>query len=149
MRRFLIFLLILCLPQGAFAIDPAEVLSDATLESRARALFLELRCVQCQSESIAESQADIAKDLRLLVRERLIQGDSDAQALEYIAQRYGDYVLLRPRMQGGALILWFFAPFLFIVTLFVLFIRFYIRREGVPSPLTQDEESEISSLLKH
>ena len=83
----------------AFAVQPDEVLSDGKLEARARLLSRELRCMVCQNQSIDDSDAPLARDLRILVRERLVAGDSDAQVLEFLVKRYGEFVLLRPRME--------------------------------------------------
>ena len=94
-----------------FAVDPDDVLSDPALEARARALSLQLRCVQCQSQSIDDSDSPLAKDLRRLVRERIMLGDTDEQVIAYIVERYGDYVLLKPPVQGNTLLLWL-APIL-------------------------------------
>ncbi|MBB4279674.1 cytochrome c-type biogenesis protein, partial [Rhizobium mongolense] len=82
----------------AFAVNPDEVLSDPALEARARALSAELRCMVCQNQSIDDSNADLAKDLRLLVRERITDGDTDEEVLSYIVSRYGEFVLLKPRL---------------------------------------------------
>ncbi len=94
----------------AAAVQPGEVLPDAALEARARALSAGLRCVVCRSENIDESNADIARDLRLLVRERLVAGETDAEVLAYVTDRYGEYVLLRPDVRGANLLLWLAGP---------------------------------------
>ena len=107
MRRFapgFLALTLLCAP--ALAIEPGEALKDPRLETRARGLSAELRCLVCQNQSIDDSQAPLAKDLRLLVRERLTAGDSDAQVLDYLKARYGDFVLLKPPFRAGTLLLW-------------------------------------------
>src|SRR5438105_2127179 len=90
----------------AMAVEPDEVLSDATLEARARALSKELRCMVCQNQSIDDSEAPLARDLRILVRERLQSGDSDGQVIDFLVARYGEFVLLRPRFRRHTLILW-------------------------------------------
>jgi cytochrome c-type biogenesis protein CcmH len=90
----------------AFAVEPDEVLQDAALEARARRLSAELRCVVCQNQSIDDSNAPLAKDLRLIVRERLQAGDSDDAVLDFIVARYGTFVLLRPPLEPGTLLLW-------------------------------------------
>ncbi len=94
------------LSASARAIEPGEALKDPALEARARTLSAELRCLVCQNQSIDDSQAPLAKDLRLLVRERLTAGDSDAQVLDYLTARYGDFVLLKPPFRAGTLLLW-------------------------------------------
>lgn len=98
---------------AAWAIDPDEQLDDPALEARARALSKTLRCVVCQSQSIDESASPLAKDLRQLVRERLLAGDTDAEARAYIVERYGDYVLLAPPVRGRTIFLWL-GPLIFI-----------------------------------
>ena len=105
-RTLMVLILAFAALDPAFAVEPDEVLDDPALEARARALSSELRCVVCQSESIDDSNAPLAKDLRLLVRERLRAGDSDAEVIAFIRARYGDYVLLKPPVQGNTLVLW-------------------------------------------
>src|SRR5512133_3843687 len=90
----------------AMAVEPDEVLSDATLEGRARALSKELRCMVCQNQSIDDSEAPLARDLRILVRERLQAGDSDGQVIDFLVARYGEFVLLRPRFSWHTAVLW-------------------------------------------
>ena len=96
MRRALLALALCLAPLAALAVQPDEILPDPAQEARARAITRELRCVVCQSESIDESNADIARDLRLLVRERITAGDSDAEVLAFVVDRYGEFVLFRP-----------------------------------------------------
>ena len=98
--------LLLGLVGTAFAVDPGEKLADPALEARARAIAAELRCLVCQNQSIDDSDAPLAKDLRLLLRERLSAGASDAEAKAYIVSRYGDFVLLRPPLKPQTLLLW-------------------------------------------
>ena len=99
--KYLILALTLFLSAPAFAVEPGEVLTDPALEARARALSKGLRCLVCRNESIDESNAALAKDLRLLVRERLVEGDTDEQAIAFIVDRYGEYVLLKPTASGA------------------------------------------------
>jgi cytochrome c-type biogenesis protein CcmH len=140
-------LLALFLSTPAFAVQPDEILKDPALEGRARALSQELRCMVCQNQSIDDSDAPLAKDLRVLVRERLTAGDSDRQVIDFLVARYGEFVLLRPRMNTHTLLLWV-APFavLVIAGLAVFFAR---RRTGPDKPeqLTPDEEARINALL--
>jgi cytochrome c-type biogenesis protein CcmH len=96
----------LAIPSPAIALGPDEVLSDATLEARARALSKELRCMVCQNQSIDDSEAPLARDLRILVRERLQAGDSDRQVIDFLVARYGEFVLLRPRFSWHTAVLW-------------------------------------------
>jgi cytochrome c-type biogenesis protein CcmH len=91
---------------SALAVQPDEQLADPALEARAREISREIRCVVCQSENIDDSNAPLARDLRLLVRERLVAGDSDKEVLDYLVVRYGDYVLLKPRLQTNTILLW-------------------------------------------
>ena len=104
MRRLALALCLLAAPLAA--VEPDEVLDDPALEARARALSQELRCLVCRNESIDESTARVAKDLRLLVRERLVAGDDDAAVIDHVVDRYGEYVLLNPPASGSTLILW-------------------------------------------
>jgi cytochrome c-type biogenesis protein CcmH len=98
-----------------WAVQPDEVLSDPALESRARALSQNLRCLVCRNESIDESNADLARDLRVLVRERLVAGDSDDQVIAYVVDRYGEYVLLRPTATGSNWLLWMAGPMMLVL----------------------------------
>ena len=108
---FLVFLsLIYAAP--AVGVQPDEMLSNSALENRARALSRELRCMVCQNQSIDDSDAPLARDVRILVRERLTAGDSDQQVLEFLTARYGDFVLLNPRVTSGTILLWVLPPFL-------------------------------------
>lgn len=91
---------------NANAVNPDEVLKNSGLESRARVLSKEIRCMVCQNQSIDDSDASVAKDLRLLIRERIVAGDSDTQVLDYLVSRFGEFVLLKPRFSAGNLILW-------------------------------------------
>jgi cytochrome c-type biogenesis protein CcmH len=112
----LVFLFVV-LAAPAFAVLPSERLADPVLEGRARALSQELRCLVCQNQSIDDSSADLAHDLRVLVRERLAAGDSDRQVLAYLTSRYGDYVLLRPPVKPTTWLLWFGPPALLLAGL--------------------------------
>jgi Uncharacterized protein involved in biosynthesis of c-type cytochromes len=112
MRRVALIglLLSLAMPGAASAVQPDEMLKDSALESRARDLSRELRCMVCQNQSIDDSEAPLARDLRLLVRERLIKGDSDQQVLSFLVSRYGEFVLLRPPLEWHTLLLWGLPP---------------------------------------
>jgi cytochrome c-type biogenesis protein CcmH len=132
-----------------FAVQPDEILSDPALESRARHLSRELRCMVCQNESIDESNAPLAKDLRVLVRERLVAGDSDGQVIEYLVARYGDFVLLRPRFSAQNAVLWA-TPIVVLVLGGMLVAASMSRRRGTAadaSPLTPEEETRVKALL--
>jgi cytochrome c-type biogenesis protein CcmH len=132
----------------AFAVNPDEVLADPALEARARTLSGELRCMVCQNQSIDDSNAELAKDLRLLVRERITDGDSDEQVLNYIVSRYGEFVLLKPRFSTKTALLWG-APLLLAVAGGISLAVFARRRAGKPtgSSLTAEEQARLSELL--
>ena len=106
MKQRLASLIFLLTMGAAGAVQPDEVLADPALEARAREIGAQLRCVVCQSQSIDDSDAPLARDLRLLVRERLLAGDSDDAVVDYVVDRYGDYVLLKPPMQTNTFFLW-------------------------------------------
>ncbi len=120
-------LLISALTHPAFAVDPRERLPDTNLETRARALSAELRCVVCQNQSIDESDADLAKDLRQVIRARIVVGDSDQEVLDFVVARYGEFVLLRPPFKGATVILWL-GPILFALAGLGGIVLYYRRR---------------------
>ena len=125
-----------------------EVLDDPVLEERARSISSGLRCLQCRNESIDESNAQIARDLRLLVRERLLEGDSDTEVLDYVVARYGEYVLLRPNGTGMNIVLWGAGPALFLITLLGLAWVRSAKHPVFDTPLSQDEEKKLAELLQ-
>jgi cytochrome c-type biogenesis protein CcmH len=145
-HRLALFLMALLVAAPAFAVQPDEILKDPILESRARALSQELRCMVCQNQSIDDSDAPLAKDLRVLVRERLSAGDSDTQVIAFLVARYGEFVLLRPRMNLHTVALWA-APFVVLVIAGLAF--FFARRRTTANleSLTPDEEARINALL--
>ena len=132
----------------AFAVEPEEILADPVLEERAREISKGVRCLVCRNESIDESNAELARDLRILVRERLMEGDTDAEVVDYLVSRFGEYVLLKPRLDGSNLVLWVAGPVLFLLGLGVA--GFYIagRRPEVREELSAEEEAELSRLLR-
>jgi cytochrome c-type biogenesis protein CcmH len=137
----------------SIAVQPDEVLDDPALESRAREISAELRCVVCQNQSIDDSDAEIARDLRLLVRERLVAGDSDEQVVAYIVARYGDFVLLRPPFQANTLALWLAPPIMAVVmaTLAILYFQTYQRRRAAGTgldPLSPSDRAELDALVE-
>lgn len=137
----------------AQAVNPDEVLDDPVLEARAREISAELRCVVCQNQSIDDSDAEIARDLRLLVRERLVAGDNDEQVVSYIVARYGDFVLLRPPWQPNTYMLWAGPPLMaiLIATLAVIFFRTYQRQRNAglgPDPLSPHDRAELDALVE-
>ncbi len=137
------------LAPAAHAVQPDEILPDPALEARARAITRELRCVVCQSESIDDSNADIARDLRLLVRERIVAGDDDTQVQAFVVDRYGEFVLFRPPFTARNAALWLSGPLLLLAggTIAFAFIR---RRAAAPPParppLTPEEEARLRDL---
>jgi cytochrome c-type biogenesis protein CcmH len=144
MKYWLLCFLLLILP--AHAVQPDEILPDAKLEARARSLSEGFRCLVCQNQSIDESDASLARDLRILIRERLTKGDSDAAIKDFVVSRYGDYVLLKPRLNAQTAILWL-SPFLMIILAFGLF--FVARRPSAASaerPLTKTEQDTLHDL---
>jgi cytochrome c-type biogenesis protein CcmH len=147
MIRALVLLLALSGPALAIG-NPADMLPDPAQEARARELGRELRCLVCQNESIEDSNADLARDLRLLVRDRIRSGDSDAEVITFLRERYGDFVLLRPPFTAATAALWF-APALALVG-GVLTI-WLVRRRGnaapaLPVPLSAEEEARLAAL---
>ncbi len=134
-----------------WAVQPDEVLSDPTLEARARVLSKELRCMVCQNESIDDSEAPLAHDLRVLVRERLKAGDSDDQVLDFLVARYGEFVLLKPRLEWRTAALWGLPPALLLLGIGMIIIvikRGRSRPATEPSQLTAAEEARIAELLR-
>jgi cytochrome c-type biogenesis protein CcmH len=147
MRALVFAFLAFTLAGPAGAVEPGEILADPVLERRARDISKNLRCLVCQNQSIDDSNADLARDLRVLVRERLVMGDSDSAVIRYIVDRYGDYVLLDPPFKGSTYVLWF-GPgviFAFGAAAVVLFLR--RRRSLAPPPLTEEEEKRIEALM--
>ncbi len=130
MKRLALCLMLLAAP--ALAVQPDEILDDPALEERARELSAGLRCLVCRNESIDESNADLARDLRLLVRERLVAGDSNTEVIDFIVDRYGEYVLLRPTATGSNLILWIAGPAMLVAGLGIAGV--YLRRRERAAP---------------
>lgn len=134
---------------SAYAVQPDEVLSDPALEARARTISEGLRCLVCQNQSIDDSDAPLAKDLRLLVRERLKAGDSDQQIVDFIVARYGEFVLLRPRLRPHTLLLWFATPAVFAAALLLIWVAHRRRKAAAqtPAPLSAYEKRRLRRLL--
>ena len=150
MKTFLFFIFLSCFPFISFGVEPSEVLVDPILEQRARDISKDLRCLVCQNESIDDSEAILAKDLRVLVRERLLAGDSNDQVLQFIVDRYGEFALLRPKSNGSNLILWFSGPVMFLIALIIsfLFIKSNINSNRASfKSLTNDEKSELNKIV--
>ena len=143
-------LLILCLlASPALAVQPDEILSDPVLEARAREMSKGLRCLVCRNENIDESNADLARDLRLLVRERLVAGDTNTETIDYIVARYGEYVLLKPTLRGSNLMLWIAGPAM-LLTAFGIAVLFQRRRNAGSGPvdLNSDEQARLAEILR-
>jgi cytochrome c-type biogenesis protein CcmH len=138
----------------AVAVQPDEIMRDPAQEARARALSRELRCMVCQNQSIDDSDAPLARDLRLLVRERIAAGDSDGQVMDFLAARYGAFVLLKPRFEAQTLALWLLPPLALGLGALVLFLAARRRaRTGQPSaendtaPLSSEEQARLAELI--
>ncbi len=144
-----VFALLLAGP--AQAVQPDEVLDDPVLESRAREISKELRCLVCQNQSIDDSDAELAKDLRVLVRERLVEGDSDEDVLNFVTDRYGDYVLLRPPVNAGTALLWG-GPFMIVLVAGVTLAVWMRRRQrfgpgASGQALSAEEQARLEKLI--
>tara|TARA_R110000787_G_scaffold216536_1_gene325616 strand:+ start:41 stop:481 length:441 start_codon:yes stop_codon:yes gene_type:complete len=144
MKRLILILLLLAGP--VFAVQPSEILSDPVLESRAREISAGLRCPVCQNESIDESNATISHELRVLLRERLVAGDTDAQVVDFLVVRFGEFILLQPDGQGANLILWAAAPVMLIIALMVGWITIR-RRAPAEEQLSEAERAELEQIL--
>ena len=149
-RLATILVLMLALISPAGAVQPDEILPDAALEARARALSAELRCLVCQNQSIDESDAPLARDLRLIIRERLVAGHEDGEIIDYLVDRYGEFVLLRPRFGARTLLLWL-GPFAILVIGIAIA---WTRRPGRSGPpaaeaaLSDEEKTRLARLLQ-
>lgn len=153
--------------QPAAAVEPNEILADPALEHRAREVGKALRCVVCQNQAIDDSNSELARDMRILVRERIVAGESDQEIIEYMVSRYGDYVLLDPPFKGTTYVLWF-GPALIVLIGVVSVVMFYRRRqdaapataggaqaetvaeepEATPAPLSAEEKKRLDALMK-
>jgi cytochrome c-type biogenesis protein CcmH len=151
MRRFalIVLLMVLAAPEGALSVQPDEMLKDPALETRARDLSRELRCMVCQNQSIDDSEAPLARDLRLLVRERLTNGDSDQQVLDFLVSRYGAFVLLKPPLEWHTLLLWGLPPAALIAGITSLIVMARRRKTAARDTevLSQEEEQRLSTLV--
>jgi cytochrome c-type biogenesis protein CcmH len=153
--RTAVLSLALVVSAPALAVQPDEILKDPTLETRARNLSRELRCMVCQNQSIDDSDAPLARDLRILVRERLQAGDSDKQVIGYLTDRYGDFVLLKPRLTARTALLWSLPALVLLggiagVVVFLRRQRMAAASSGAPDsaqPLTADEQKRLAKLV--
>jgi cytochrome c-type biogenesis protein CcmH len=147
MRRLL--LVVVCvvgLAAPALALNPGEMLADSALEARARALSKTLRCMVCQNQSIDDSDAPLAHDLRVLVRERLQAGDSDAQVRDFLVARYGEFVLLEPRLRPGTALLWAVPILVLVLGGTAVFFGFKRRQASIPVDLSPEEKRRLAEL---
>ena len=143
--------IVLLVSSHVWAVEPNEMLSNPVLEARARAISEQLRCMVCQNESIDESQAPLAHDLRMLVRQRIMAGDSDAQIINFLVSRYGEFILLKPPLSWNTLALWGAPPALLILGILTIFIverRRALGRPAVASErLTEAEQARLDEIL--
>ena len=152
MKAVLVALAIGLATTAAGAVEPDEVLDDPVLESRAREVSKGLRCLVCQNQSIDDSDAELARDLRVLVRERLTAGDSNEQVVDYVVSRYGDFVLLAPPFKAATYVLWL-GPAALAIAGVIAVVVFYRRRNaasvaaGAPPPLSDAEKRRLAGLL--
>jgi cytochrome c-type biogenesis protein CcmH len=145
---FLAALLLSAWAVPAHAVEPGEMLSDPALEARARDISRDIRCLVCQNQSIDDSQAELAHDLRVLIRERLLAGDSDAQVRDFLVARYGDFVLLEPPLKPKTYLLWFGPAAIFVAALLLIAVYFRRRRhEAAPAALSAEESERLRALL--
>ena len=152
MKQFVFIIAVLWLAVPSFAVEPDEILPDPILEKQAREISSVLRCLVCQNESIDESSASLARDLRILVRERLLLGETNDQVLEFIVSRYGEYVLLKPKISGINLVLWLIGPLCLLFSVFLsgLYIRNKNRVNKIEtsSPLSDKERSRFEEIMR-
>ncbi|MFT6073206.1 MAG: cytochrome c-type biogenesis protein CcmH [Yoonia sp.] len=145
MRHLLVILMLIASP--LWAVEPSEMLADPILEERARELSQGLRCPVCRNESIDESNAALAKELRILLRERIVAGDSDHQAVDFMVARYGEFVLLRPDARGANIVLWLAAPALLLIALGIGWSTIRTKR-AAPTRLSDAEQVELEKILR-
>ena len=146
--RFLLVLVLALFTLPALAVQPDEILADPALEARAREISRALRCPVCQGESIDDSNAGISRDLRLYVRERLVEGDTNAEVITAVSDRFGEFVLFEPPMRGANWLLYLAGPILLAVGLggVILYLRSR-RATGPDTPLSAEEEARLAALL--
>ncbi len=151
MRKALVLLrawaaiLLLALASPAFAVQPDEVLQDPALEAQARVLSAQLRCMVCQNQSIDDSDAPLAKDIRVLIRERLVKGENVDQIRDFLVSRYGDFILLKPPFNVSTLLLWLGAPLALVLAALAM-LRLRSSDAAGPSPLSAEEEQELAKM---
>jgi cytochrome c-type biogenesis protein CcmH len=133
---------------AAHAVQPDEVLADPALEARARDLSAELRCMVCQNQSIDDSDAPLARDLRILLRERLSAGDSDDEVIAFLVARYGDFILLRPPVAWNTALLWLAPPAVLMIGALVALALFRRRKADAPPPLSEAEKARLAKIVE-
>ncbi|MEQ1902040.1 MAG: cytochrome c-type biogenesis protein [Devosia sp.] len=148
MKHILAALALLLLVQPAFAVNPDEMLADPVLEARARDISAGLRCLVCQNQSIEDSDADLAHELRVLVRERLTAGDADQEVVDYLVARYGEFVLLNPVIAPHTILLWAAAPVVLVIGGIAVIFGVRRRRPAAPETLTEAEEKALDELTR-
>ena len=148
MMRRVLLLLALLLPAAAGAVEPSEMLKDPALEARARAISQEIRCLVCQNQTIDDSNADLAHDLRVILRERLQAGDTDQQVKDYLTARYGDFILLKPPFRARTLLLWIGPALVFLAGAAIIAIAARRKRRApAPAPLSEEESQRLARLM--
>ena len=151
MKNFFFLLLVIFTPLASYSVEPSEVLDDPVLEELARDISKDLRCLVCQNESIDESSAILAKDLRILVRERLLAGDNKDSVLKFIVDRYGEFVLLNPSSNGSNLILWLSGPLMLLIALIISFsfikANQKLKRNTIIG-LSDEEKRELEKIIR-
>lgn len=150
MRRMILITLFLLTAFTAYAVEPSERLANPALEARARVISSQLRCLVCQNESIDESGADLAHDIRMFVRERLTAGDTNAQTIQAVVNRYGAFVLLKPPVEPATYLLWYGPPLLLVIGLIGTMV-WLKRRQSVPAesgPLSAEESRRLDGLMR-
>ena len=148
-RMTVCFVVLVLSLSSAWAVQPDEILKDPVLEARARHISQELRCLVCQNQSIDDSNAELARDLRVIVRERLTAGDTNSQVLAFVERRYGEFVLLRPRLAPHTLLLWLTPLLLLVAVAAVLYrrVRTGVAARVVPAPLSPAEQRRLDELI--
>lgn len=148
LRRAALPVLLMLVAAPALAVQPDEMLADPALETRAREISRELRCLVCRNESIDDSNAGLARDLRVLVRERLVAGDTDAEVRQFLVDRYGEFVLLKPTFSMANALLWLAGPLIFLLGLAIAVVHLRSRRPDAPGALTPEEQARLERALK-
>jgi cytochrome c-type biogenesis protein CcmH len=149
-KRFaLLSILLLSLAMPALAVQPSEILDDPRLEARARQLSSGLRCMVCQNQSIDDSDAELARDLRVLVRERLVAGETDEQVIDYVVSRYGEFVLLQPRFNLRNAFLWATPAVLLLIGGGFIVLQSRRRARPAPAALSDEEERRLNEILRN